>query len=134
MNFNEMGSLLRNETPPLGFTEEESYSYARYLMRSILYAGFLGLIALFVVSAPKPASAVPAAAALNHAAGTASEVIPVRRWYKRRYYYRRPYYRPYGYYNRPYYRPYPYYGRPYYRPYARPYYWRRPGVGVYVGI
>jgi len=104
-------------------------------MRSVLFTTLAGLVAVFFVASPKPASATPAAAALNYSPATASEVIPVRRWYRRRYYrrpyryYRRPYYRPYGYYRRPYYRPYRYYGRPYrYR------YYRRPRVNVYVGI
>ena len=106
-------------------------------MRSVVFATLAGLIALFVVASPKPASALPATAAVNHSQADASDVIEVRRWYKRRYYrpyryryYGRPYYRPYGYYRRPYYRPYRYYGRPYYRPY----YYRRPRVSVYVGI
>lgn len=106
-------------------------------MRSVLFTTLAGLLALFIVASPKPASATPAAAVLKYSPETASEIVPVRRWYKRRYYYRRPYYRPYRYYPRPYYRPYRYYGRPYYGP-RYPYYgrryWRGPRVGVYVGI
>ena len=113
-------------------------------MRAVVLTALIGLVAIFVVAGPKPASAVAAKADLNYSHASA-DLIKVKR-YKRRYYrpyryYRRPYYRPYHYYRRPYYRPYRYYGRPYYRPYryyyGRPYYrpyWRRPGVSVYVGI
>lgn len=108
-------------------------------MRAVLVTTLAGLLAVFVITSPKPASALPAATttALNYSHAKA-DLVEVRRWYKRRYYrpyryryYRRPYYRPYY---RRYYRPYRYYGRPYYyRPYYRPY-WRRPGVSVWVGI
>lgn len=103
-------------------------------MRGVLLTALAGLVAAFVVAGPKPASALPAAAALNysHASGDLIEVK--KKYYKKRYRnYRRPYYRPYAY-NRPYYRPYRYY-RPYpyyYRPYYRPYY-RRPGVSLWFG-
>jgi hypothetical protein len=99
-------------------------------MRGIAFMALAGLIAIFAVASPKPASALPAAAALNysHASG---DLIQVKKWYKKRYrYYRGPRYR-YGY------RPYRnrYYGRPYgyYRPYYRPYYYRRPGVNIWLG-
>jgi hypothetical protein len=98
-------------------------------MRSVLFTTLAVLVAIFFVASPKPASATPAAAALNYSPATASEVVPVRRWYRRRYY-RRPYY------GRRYYRR-PYYGRRYYRrPYygRRYYYRRRRGVSVYIGI
>ena len=88
-------------------------------MRSVLFTTLAVLVAIFFVASPKPASATPAAAALNYSPATASEVVPVRRWYRRRYY-RRPYY------GRRYYRR-PYYGRRYY-------YRRRRGVSVYIGI
>ena len=88
-------------------------------MRSVLFTTLAVLVAIFFVASPKPASATPAAAALNYSPATASEVVPVRRWYRRRYY-RRPYY------GRRYYRR-PYYGR-------RHYYRRRRGVSVYIGI
>ncbi|MEM7399490.1 MAG: hypothetical protein AAGF48_00205 [Pseudomonadota bacterium] len=104
-------------------------------MRSVLYTTLAGLLAIFVVASPKPASAMPAATLLKYSPPTATEIVPVRRWYRRRYYRGRPYYRPYRYYRRPYYRPYRYYGRPY--RYRYPYYGRRywrPRVGVYVGI
>ena len=106
-------------------------------MRSVLFTTLAGLIALFVVASPKPASALAGTTALNHSQANPSGLVEVRR-YRRRYYrrhYRRPYYR--RYYSRPYryrrpnYRPYRYYGRPNYRPY---YYRRRPGVSVYIGI
>jgi len=102
-------------------------------MRSVLFTTLAGLIALFVVASPKPASALAGTTALNHSQANPSGLVEVRRY--RRRYYRRPYYR--RYYSRPYryrrpnYRPYRYYGRPYYRPY---YYRRRPGVSVYIGI
>ena len=108
-------------------------------MRSVLFTTLVGLVAIFFVASPKPASATPAAAALNYSPASASEIVPVRRWYRSRYY-RRPYYsrryyrRPY--YGRRYYRR-PYYGRRYYRrPYygRRYYYGRRRGVNVYIGI
>ena len=92
-------------------------------MRSVLFTTLAVLVAIFFVASPKPASATPAAAALNYSPASASEIVPVRRWYRRRYY-RRPYY------GRRYYRR-PYYGRRYYR---RPYYGRRRGVSVYIGI
>ena len=103
-------------------------------MRGVLLTALAGLLVVFVVASPKPASALPAAAALNysHASGDLIEVKK-RYKYKKRYrgryysgpryrtnrYYRAPYYRP----NR-YYRPYPYYYRPYYR---------RPGVSLWFG-
>lgn len=108
-------------------------------MRSVVYAALAGLVAVFAFAGPKPASALPAAAALNHApAQASSDIVQVKK--KRRNYrgyrnYRRPYYRPYSYNRRPYYRPYRSY-RPYYRsyrPYYRPYYRRRPGISIRIG-
>lgn len=58
-------------------------------MRSVLFTTLAGLIALAVIAGPKPASATPAATVLKHTPATASEVIPARRWYKKRRYYRR---------------------------------------------
>ncbi|MEM9590266.1 MAG: hypothetical protein AAF967_02880 [Pseudomonadota bacterium] len=104
-------------------------------MRSVLFTTLAGLLAIFVVASPNPASATPAATLLKYSPQTATEVVPVHRRYRRRYYRGRPYYRPYRYSRRPYYRPYRYYGRPY--RYRYPYYGRRyyrPRVGVYVGI
>jgi len=98
-------------------------------MRSVLFTTLAVLVAIFFVASPKPASATPAAAALNYSPATASEVVPVRRWYRRRYY-RRPYYGR-RYYRRPYYDR-RYYRRPYYG--RRHYYRRRRGVSVYIGI
>jgi len=106
-------------------------------MRAVFLTALVGFLAAFVVASPKPASALPAATtkALHHPQIT-TDLVEVKKRWKRRYYrpyryYRRPYYRPYRYYRRPYYRPYRYYGRPYYRPYR---YYRRPRVSVYVGI
>ena len=98
-------------------------------MRGVLLTALAGLVAVFVVAGPKPASALPAAAALNysHASGDLIEVkkyYKKRRYYNRGRYYRGPHYRSYRY-NRPYY-------RPYYRQDNRPYY-RRPGVSLWVG-
>lgn len=93
----------------------------------------------FAFAAPQPASANPAAAAINYSKPSAGVVEEVgRRYYKKRYRYGyRPYrYRNYGYYRRPYYRPYSYAYRPYYRPYygwGYPYY-RRPGVSLWFGF
>ena len=103
-------------------------------MRSVLLTTLAGLVAILVVANPKTASATPAAAVLKYSPATVSEIVPVHRRYRRRYYYRRHHYRPYRYYRRPYYRPYRYYGRRYYR---YPYYGRRygrPRVSVPVGI
>ncbi len=112
-------------------------------MRTVRLTALSGLLAVFVVASPQPASANPAAAALklNHA--STADLIQVGRYYNRRRYYGRPYYRSYRY-RRPYYgRPYRYYGRPYYyrrpyyrpyRYYGRPYRYRRPGVSVWIGL
>jgi len=113
-------------------------------MRAVAYTALAGLVAIFAFAGPKPASALPAAAALNHSQPQASDVVQVGKRYRRGYRYRRPYYRgnryrrPYyrgygyrrPYYRRPYYRPY-YNRRPYYRPYYRPY--RRPGISIWIG-
>lgn len=112
-------------------------------MRAILLPVLaVGVAAGFAFAAPQPASANPAAAAINldrsSQAGVVEEVG--RRYYKKRYRYG---YRPYRYRNYGYYRPYygPRYG--YYRPYYRPYYgyggygypyWRRPGVSLWFGF
>ncbi len=103
-------------------------------MRAVAYTALAGLVAVFAFAGPKPASALPAAAALNHSQPQASDVVQVGKRYRRGYRYRRPYYRGHGYrrpyYRRPYYRPY-YNRRPYYRPYYRPY--RRPGISIWIG-
>lgn len=109
-------------------------------MRIVAYTALAGLCAVVAVAGLRPASALPAAAALTHSQPQASDIVQVgkryrrgyryRRPYYRGYRYRRPYYRPYGY-RRPYYRP-NYYRRPYYRrPYYRPY--RRPGISIWIG-
>ena len=104
-------------------------------MRAVVLTALAGLLAIVVVASPKPASALPAAAALNYSHANA-DLIEVRRYKRRGYrgYRGRPYSRSYRY-RRPYYgRRYyarPYYGRPYY---GRPYRYRRPGVRVYIGI
>jgi hypothetical protein len=100
-------------------------------MRGVLVTALTATLAIFVFAGAKPASALPAAAALNYSQ-TNGDLIQVKRWYKRRYryprrYYGRRYYRPYRYY----YRPYGYY-RPY-RYYYRPYYYYRPGVSIWLG-
>ena len=101
-------------------------------MRGVVLTALAGLLAVFVVASPKPASALPAASAFNYSHTNADLIEVGKKWKKR--YYRGGYrYRPYGYYRRPYYRSYNYY-RPYYRPYYRnrPYY-RRPGVSLWFG-
>lgn len=102
-------------------------------MRGVLFMALAGLLTVFVVASPKPASALPAAAALNYSHAQ-TDLVQVKKYYKRRYrYYRGPRYRPYRY-RRPYYRPYRYYSRPYYRPYYRPYRYYRPGVNVWLSL
>jgi hypothetical protein len=111
------------------------------MRRFLLPALAAGVVAAFAFAAPQPASANPAAAAINYDKSNAGVVEQVgRRYYRKRYRYGySPYrYRNYGYYRRPYYRP--YYGG-YYRPYYRPYYggygypyWRRPGVSLWFGF
>lgn len=100
-------------------------------MRGVFVAALAALVGTFVFAGSKPATAMPAKAAINYS-HTNADLVEVKKWYKKRYRYRRPYYRPYRYrpyyYRRPYYRPYRY--RPYY---YRPYYWRRPGVGIWFG-
>jgi hypothetical protein len=111
----------------------------------LLPALAVGIAAGFAMAAPQPASANPAAAAINYDKSNAGVVEQVgRRYYKKRYRYG---YRPYRYRNYGYYRPYygggyyrPYYGG-YYRPYYRPYYggwgypyYRRPGVSLWFGF
>lgn len=107
-------------------------------MRIVVYSALAGLVAVFAFAGPRPASALPAAAALNHTQPQASsDIVQVKK--KRRNYrnyrnYRRPQYRPYSY-RRNYYRPYRSY-RPHYRsyrPYYRPYYRRRPGISIRIG-
>jgi len=97
-------------------------------MRGFLLTVLAASLVTAVLAAPKPASALPAAAALNYnQPNAAGDVVEVKKWYKKRYHYR-PHYRSYRY--RPYYyRSYRYY-RPY--PYYRPY-WRRPGVSIWFG-
>ena len=73
-------------------------------MRGVFLFALAGLLAVFVIASPKPASALPAAAALdiNY---TNTDLVEVRRKYRKRYrkrnrYRRGRYYRPYRY--RPY--------------------------------
>jgi hypothetical protein len=103
-------------------------------MRAVFVGALVALAGAFVFAGPKPASALPATAAINYSNTQANgALVEVRHWKRR--YYRRPY-RVYRY-ARPYhyYRPYRYsYYRPYYWPYYRPYhYYRRPSVGVWIG-
>lgn len=100
-------------------------------MRGVLLTALAGLLVVFIVASPKPASALAAGAALNYSHAK-TDLVEVKRYYKRRYY-RRPYYRPYRYYRRPYYRRYGYRPYRYYRPYYRPY-WGRPGVSIWFGF
>jgi hypothetical protein len=115
----------------------EEPTTVKMMRRFLLPAIAAGLAASFALAAPQPASANPAAAAINYDKPNAGVVDQVaKRYYKKRYRYGyrpygyrygyRPYYRPYGYY-RPYYRPYGYYGGGY------PYY-RRPGVSLWFGF
>ncbi len=102
-------------------------------MRGALFTALAAFFAVAVLAGPKPASALPAKAALDYS-HTNGDLVEVKKKYKKRYRYGRSYYRPYRY-SRPYYRPYGYY-RPYYRPYPyyyRPYY-RRPGVSLWFGF
>lgn len=98
-------------------------------MRGVFIAALVALAGTFVFVGSKPATAMPAKAAINYS-HTNADLVEVKRWYKKRW--RRRYYRPY-YYRRPYYRPYRYRPYRYYRPYYRPYYWRRPGVSIWLG-
>lgn len=64
------------------------------------YLSLAAFLAVAIIAAPKPASALPAASAIAQGQTNASLVQDVRRYYRGRYY--RPYrYRRYGY--RPYY-------------------------------
>ena len=98
-------------------------------MRGAIITAFAATLAIFVFAGAKPASALPAAAALNYSQPN-GDLVQVRRYrYYRRPYYRNRYYRPYRYYQPyRYYRPYYYQPRPYY---YRPYY--RPGVSIWFG-
>jgi hypothetical protein len=97
-------------------------------MRGFFLTVLAASLVTLILAAPKPASALPAAAALDYShANASSDLVEVKKWYKKRYYrpyrYARPYrYRPY------YYRPYRYYSPYYYRPY-----YRRPGVSIWFG-
>ncbi len=84
-------------------------------MRGVLLFALACLIAVFVAASPKPASALPAAAALDYSP-TNGDLIEVKKTYKKRYKNRNRY-RNRGRYYRPYrYRSYRYGRRPYYRP------------------
>jgi hypothetical protein len=109
-------------------------------MRGVITTVIVALLAVFVFAAPKPASALPAQAAidLNNASQANSDLVEVKKRYKNKKYknrYKRGrYYRGprYGgrYYGRGYYGR-RYYGRGYYgrRYYGRGYYGRRYGYG-----
>jgi len=103
-------------------------------MRGLLITALTACLAVFVFAAPKPASALPAQAAVNYA-HTNADLVEVKKKYKyhkkHRYgrYYRGPHYRPYRYYRGPRYR-YGYGYRPYYGYGYRPY-WRRGGVSIW---
>lgn len=93
-------------------------------MRGVLTTALAALLAIFVFAAPKPASALPAQAAIDYSqANSASDLVEVKKRYKKRYkkgrYYRGPRYRG-RYYGRN-----RYYGRGYY---GRGYYGRRRGA------
>lgn len=77
------------------------------------------VFALFIVAGPKPASALPAAAALDYSPTNADLIEVRKKKYKKRYKrrYRGRHYRPYRY------RPYRYGYRPYYRPYRYRWWW-----------
>lgn len=101
-------------------------------MREVITTAIVALLAVFVFAAPKTASALPAQAAIeyNNANLAASDLVEVRKRYKKKYknryrrgrYYRGPRYRG-GYYGRG------YYGRRYYgRGYG---YRRRGGVSIW---
>ncbi|ODS01455.1 hypothetical protein AUC69_06865 [Methyloceanibacter superfactus] len=106
-------------------------------MRGLLITALTACLAVFVFSAPKPASALPAQAAVNYS-HTNADLVEVKKKYKynKKYRYGRYYrgprygYRPYRYYRGPRYGYYgyrPYYGYGYgYRPY-----WRRGGVSIW---
>jgi len=83
-------------------------------MRGFLVTALAACLAIFVLAGAKPASALPAKAALNYS-HTNADLVEVKRYkYKNRYkrgryygynrgrYYGRGYYRPYGYRYRPY--------------------------------
>jgi len=89
-------------------------------MRGFLVTAFAAFLAALVFGVPKPASALPAQAALSYS-HTNADLVQVKKY---KYRYRGRSYRPY-----PHYRSYGYY-RPY--PYYRPYY-RRPGVSLWFG-
>jgi hypothetical protein len=96
-------------------------------MRGLLVSAFAAGLAALILAAPKPASALPAAAALSYGHAGTGMVQEARYWKRGRYY---RHYRPYRYYRpRYHYRPY----RWYYGPYAYPYYWWRPGVSIWFG-
>ena len=107
-------------------------------MRGFLVSAFVASLAVLIFAAPKPASALPAKAALNYSDADAGVVQEIQRYkrgrynrgrynrgrynrgrYRGRYYNRGRYYRPYRY----------YYGPRYYRPYR--YY--RPGISIWFG-
>jgi len=97
-------------------------------MRGMIITALGAFLALIVIAGPKPASALPAAAALDYSQPNASgDLVEVKKWYKKKKYYRGRNYRPYRYNRGPYYRPYRY--RPY-RPYYSPYR-RRGGVSIW---
>jgi hypothetical protein len=112
-------------------------------MREVITTAIVALLAVFVFAAPKTASALPAQAAIDYSQNsqTTSDLVEVKKRYKKRYkrgrYYRGPRYRGRsygrGYYGRGYYGR-RYYGRGYYRRgyYGRGYgYRRRGGVSIW---
>ncbi len=103
-------------------------------MRGFLITALAACLAVFVFAAPKPASALPAQAAVDYS-HTNGDLVEVKKKYKykKNYkhgrYYRGPHYGG-RYYGRGYgYRGYGY--RPYYGYGYRPYYRRRPGVTIW---
>ena len=103
-------------------------------MRGFLITAFAACLAVFVFAAPKPASALPAQAAVDYS-HTNADLVEVKKRYKynKRYnnnrHYRAPRYRGRNYGRGWGYRGYGY--RPYYGYGYRPYYRRRPGVTIW---
>ena len=98
-------------------------------MRGFLVSAFVASLAVLIFAAPKPASALPAKAALNYSDADAGVVQEIQR-YKRGRYNRGRYNR--GRYNRGRYYRGRYRGRYYNRGrYYRPYRYRRPGIRIW---
>ena len=104
-------------------------------MRGFLVSAFVASLAVLIFAAPKPASALPAKAALNYSDADAGVVQEIKKYKRGRYnrgrYYKRGRYNR-GRYNRGRYNRGRYRGRYYNRGrYHRPYRYRRPGVRIW---